>query len=59
MDIRLASEGDGVRAAFDYGYELPNGIFGRAFDRLLARRRLERDAERLLQNLKIVCEATR
>ena len=58
MEIKLASEGDGVKAIFDCRYEMPSNILGRAFDKLLARRRLERDAERFLQNLKIVCEAT-
>ena len=58
MEIKLAPEGDGVRAIFDCRCEIPSNILGRAFDKLLARRRIERDAERFLQNLKIVCEAT-
>ncbi len=56
MGITLEPTDNGTKATLDYEYKMPAGVLGRAINKLLAERRVEKDSERLLENLKMVCE---
>ena len=54
QDVRIA--GSGSRVELDLEYELPGGLIGELLDRSYVERRLEREADHSLQNLKELLE---
>jgi uncharacterized membrane protein len=53
---RLAPEGSGTRATFAVEYDPPYGVLGEIADKVLFERRNEKDAERILERLREICE---
>jgi Polyketide cyclase / dehydrase and lipid transport len=49
---------DGVEATTDFDYTLRGGVFGRLLDRAVVQRRVRRDFEESLENLKLLAEAS-
>ncbi len=56
MGITLEPQGSGTKATFDTEYQVSGGIFGKAVNKLLFERINEKNAGRMLENLKLVCE---
>lgn len=56
MTYTLQAEADETRATFDADYEMSGGILGKAIDKLLVERMNEKNAERMLENLKMMME---
>ena len=57
MEQDVRTEGAGSRVELDLEYELPGGLIGELLDQNYVERRLEREAEHSLQNLKEIVEA--
>jgi hypothetical protein len=53
----VPSEG-GVEATTTFDYTLRGGVFGRLFDRAVVQRRVRRDFDESLENLKLLAEAS-
>lgn len=56
MTYTLQAEADETRATFDADYEISGGLLGKAIDKLLVERMNEKNAERMLENLKMMME---
>ena len=48
----------GVEATTDFDYTLRGGVFGKLFDRAVVEKRVRRDFEESLENLKLLAEAS-
>jgi carbon monoxide dehydrogenase subunit G len=57
MDFTLTPTASGTQVRLSINYEAPGGLFARAVNRFVFRRRNENDAGRLLTNLKRLVEA--
>ncbi len=55
---RLSSRGQSTHLTTAMEYEMAGGILGKAMNAVLVERMNEKNAERLLENLKLVSEAT-
>jgi hypothetical protein len=49
---------DGVDTTTEFEYTLPGGVLGRVFDSLVVEKRVRRDFEDSLENLKLLAEAS-
>jgi hypothetical protein len=49
---------DGVDTTTEFEYRLPGGVLGRVFDNLVVEKRVRRDFEDSLENLKLLAEAS-
>ena len=58
MGIALEPQGKSTKATLETEYEVSGGVIGKAVNKLLFERINEKNAERLLENLKLVCELT-
>lgn len=58
MGITLEPQGKSTKATLETEYEVSGGIIGKAVNKLLFERMNEKNVERLLENLKMVCELT-
>ncbi|TMI29313.1 SRPBCC family protein [Candidatus Bathyarchaeota archaeon] len=56
MGITLVPQGNSTNATLESEYEVSGGILGKAVNKLLFERINDKNAERLLENLKMVCE---
>ena len=56
MGITLEPHGGSTKATLETEYEVSHGVLGKAANKLLFERVNEKNAARLLENLKIVCE---
>lgn len=56
MGITLAPQGNSTKATFESEYEVSGGVLGKAVNKLLFERMNDKNAERMLENLKMVCE---
>ncbi len=56
MAYTLEPQGDYTRVSFDVDYEMSGGVLGKAIDKLLVERMNEKNAERMLENLKMMAE---
>jgi len=52
----LEPHGNATRVKFDVDYEMAGGVLGKAMDKLLVERMNEKNAERMLENLKMIME---
>ncbi len=57
MAYTLEPRGNSTRVKFDVDYEMSGGVLGKAVDKLLVERMNEKNAERMLENLKMLMEA--
>ena len=57
MGITLEPTGSATKATLEYDWKMPAGVLGKLANTLVANRINEKNAERLLENLKIVCES--
>src|SRR5713226_2403224 len=57
MAYTLEPRGNSTRVKFDVDYEMSGGVLGKAVDKLLVERMNEKNAERMLENLKMLVEA--
>ena len=58
MTFSLEPQGDATKFTWRIDYTMKGGILGKAIDSLLVERMNEKNAERSLENLKMLCEAT-
>ena len=56
MSITLEPQGKSTKATLEIEYEVSHGVLGKAANKLLFERVNEKNAARLLENLKMVCE---
>jgi carbon monoxide dehydrogenase subunit G len=56
MSYTLEPEGDMTKVSFDVEYQMSGGVLGKAMNRLLVERMNEKNAERMLENLKMLME---
>ena len=57
MDWQLSPRGTGSSLSLTIDYRMRGGILGKAMDALLVERMNDRNAERMLENLKMISEA--
>ncbi len=57
MGITLEPQGSSTKTTLEYDWKMPLGVLGKLASSLAANRINEKNAERLLENLKIVCES--
>ena len=57
MNWELASQGNGTALSLTIDYRMRGGILGKALDALLVERMNDRNAERMMENLKMIGEA--
>jgi carbon monoxide dehydrogenase subunit G len=53
------AHGDSTRVSIHIDYQLPGGPLGKAFDAILMERMNDKNIERTLENLQLICEAPR
>ena len=51
------AQGDGVKVTQRFDYSIKGGILGKALNAILVERMNDKNAERSLENLKMICEA--
>lgn len=56
MSYTLEPEANATKVTFDVDYEMSGGVLGRAVNKLLVERMNEKNAERMLENLKMMME---
>jgi len=59
MGITLEPKGSKTLATLDVNYEVRPGPFGKIANKLLFERMNEKSADRMLENIKMVIEATK
>ena len=57
MNWELTPQGSGTALSLTLDYRMRGGILGKAVDELLVERMNDRNAERMLENLKMISEA--
>lgn len=56
LSYTVEPEGDMSKVTFDVEYQMSGGVLGKAINRLLVERMNEKNAERMLENLKMTLE---
>ncbi len=56
MNYTVEPEGDMTKVTFDVEYQMSGGVLGKAMNYLLIERMNEKNAERMLENLKLLME---
>ena len=57
MAYTLEPHANSTKVKFDVDYEMSGGVLGKAVDKLLVERMNEKNAERMLENLKMMMES--
>jgi carbon monoxide dehydrogenase subunit G len=57
FDWRVTPNGTGSELSLDIDYDMPGGAIGRAVNRIMLERMNDKNAERMLENIKMLSEA--